>query len=108
MDQDTNVDTLKQSVKGFVEKRDWGNFHSPKNLAMSIAIEASELMEIFQWSTVHESKTMMSNPEILKAVNDELADVVIYCLSFAIQSNLDLSTAVNNKIEKNAAKYPVK
>lgn len=89
-------------IAGFVRERDWEQFHTPKNLAMSIAIEAAELMEIFQWGP--EAAEMV--PDDLAKVREELADVVIYCLAMANRLGIDLSSAVKEKVAKNSRKYP--
>lgn len=88
---------LMQEVMAFSEERDWDQFHSPENLAKSIAIEAGELLECYQWSS--EAK-----PE---AVEEELADVLNYCLQMAAKLNLDPVEIVRKKMQKNAEKYPV-
>ena len=102
-DKITVIQELKQLVVDFVEARDWSQFHTPKNLSMSIAIEAAELMELFQWSD-----GLSSEKEHLDRVREELADVVIYCLSMANATGIDLSDAVRNKVTDNENKYPVK
>jgi len=106
-DRATLISDLKSSVAQFVRARDWEQFHSPKNLAMSIAIEAAELMEIYQWAPERESVELTRNPETKTKVEDELADVVIYCLGLANQTGTDISDIVRRKLERNAAKYPV-
>ena len=88
---------LMQEVMTFSEERDWGQFHSPVNLAKSIAIEAGELLECYQWSDI-------ADPE---AVEEELADVLNYCLQMAAKLNLDPAEIVRKKMKKNAEKYPV-
>ena len=105
-DTQTTVAELKKLVESFVDRRDWRQFHSPKNLSMSMAIEAAELMEHFQWLSAEESRETMHDPEKLGQVADELADVVCYSLAMANQLGLDLSTAVRSKMAKNEAKYP--
>ena len=77
MDDLTTVEHLRAEVRSFVERRDWRQYHTPKNLAMSIAIEAAEIMEHFQWLTVDESAAALADPEVHHAVADELADVII-------------------------------
>lgn len=106
MDSTTTVAELKQLVREFVDQRDWRQFHAPKNLAMSMAIEAAELMEHFQWISVEESRRMADDPERLTAVGEELADVLCYALAMANELGLDLSTTIRRKMEKNAEKYP--
>ena len=105
-DQTTTVRDLRQIVDGFVAERDWQQFHSPKNLSMSLAIEAAELMEHFQWLTVDESRRLAEDAEEKAAVGEELADVLSYCLALASSLNLDLSEALVAKMRKNEQKYP--
>ncbi len=104
-DRNTNIQELKDKVSKFVQERNWEEFHNPKNLSMSIAIEASELMEIFQWLNESESWDIMNSSEATH-LEEELADVIIYCLSLANQLNIDVSTAIEDKIGKNRVKYP--
>jgi NTP pyrophosphatase (non-canonical NTP hydrolase) len=106
-DTETTLMALRQVVRQFVDERDWHPFHSPKNLAMSLAIEAAELMEHFQWLTVEQSRAVVEDPAKRAAVADELADVLCYVLAMANQLQLDLSTAIGEKMAKNARKYPV-
>ena len=105
-DSDTTVAQLRQLVNDFVSQRDWHQFHTPKNLAMSISIEAAELMEHFQWLEPNESRAVAHDPEKLVAVGEELADVVCYALAMANELGFDLSDAVRDKIAKNERKYP--
>jgi NTP pyrophosphatase (non-canonical NTP hydrolase) len=105
-DSQTTVARLRELVERFVERRDWHQFHTPKNLAMSLAIEAAELMEHFQWLTPEQSRQIAAEPEKLAAVADELADVCCYMLAMANELELDLSKAVAEKMAKNEAKYP--
>lgn len=103
LDKTTTVQELKDLVGAFVEERNWNQFHSPKNLSMSIAIEAAELMELFQWS---EPITLLEESQEDR-LREELADVVIYCLSLANAAGIDLAAAVRDKVAVNADKYPV-
>ena len=105
-DAHTTVAFLRQAVADFVDARDWQPFHSPKNLSMSIAIEAAELMERFQWLTTEEAQEAVEDPVEQAAVADELADVVIYCLSLSNALDLDVSTAVLGKLRTNEHRYP--
>jgi len=105
-DSTTTVAQLRRSIAEFVDRRDWRQFHAPKNLSMSLAIEAAELMEHFQWITADASRQVAAEPEKLEAIADELADVVCYCLALANQLDLDLSDAVGRKLAKNEQKYP--
>ncbi|WP_269530753.1 nucleotide pyrophosphohydrolase [Chitinimonas sp. BJYL2] len=100
-DCDTTVATLRAQVAAFVAARDWQQFHSGKNLAMSIAIEAAELMEHFQWAPP-------ADGTINKAeVAEELADVLIYAMSFANTLDIDISAAITAKLAKNETRFPV-
>jgi len=89
---------LRDEIKTFVEERDWDQFHSPANLAKSISIESAELLECFQWDDEKFDK---------EAAVEELADVMNYCIQMGIALNVDLKTIIENKMAKNAKKYPV-
>lgn len=103
-DERITLQELKERMATFVRERDWEQFHTPKNLSMSIAIEAAELMEHFQWLTVEQSRNLA--PEALSEIGEELADIVIYSLSMANALKLDLADTVQAKMEKNIRKYP--
>ena len=105
-DTTTPVSELKQQVAAFVAERDWQRFHLPKHLAMSIAIEAAELMEHFQWSDVEPAQDVMADPERMQQVREELSDVLAYTLSLANALEIDVSSAFTQKMRKNEAKYP--
>jgi dCTP diphosphatase len=105
-DATTTVGELRARLAEFVAERQWQSYHDAKNLAMSIAIEAAELMEHFQWLRSEELPAMLGNPQRRAEVVDELADVMCYALSLANALNIDLSSAVAAKIAKNAQKYP--
>jgi len=106
-DQTTTVQQLRTLVGDFVDQRDWQQFHSPKNISMALAIEASELMEHFQWITIDASRQLTDNPEKLAAVGEELADVMSYSLAMANTLGIDLAATIEAKMVKNAKKYPV-
>ena len=105
-DRDTTLADLKDLVRRFVDERDWRQFHSPKNLSMSLAIEAAELMEHFQWIDIAESRAAASDQVKLAAISEELADVLCYALALANELGIDLSQSVRDKMLKNAVKYP--
>lgn len=105
-DQRTTVADLREIVRQFVDERNWRQFHSPKNLSMSLAIEAAELMEHFQWISPDESRQIAADGEKLSAVGEELSDVLCYTLALANELGLDVSTALRDKMVKNARKYP--
>ena len=100
-----SLQDLREKVNTFVAERDWAQFHTPKNLAMAMIIEAAELVEQFQWDTPEESQQL--SPEKREAVAHELADTFVYLLRIAEVLNIDLIDAANKKIALNALKYPV-
>jgi dCTP diphosphatase len=103
-DSTTTVAELKEVVQQFVDERNWRKFHNAKNLSMSLAIEAAELMEHFQWLTTEE--VVAGEQQDLAEIADELADVTCYALAIANVLNIDLSHAVKSKMVKNRMKYP--
>jgi len=103
-DRITPIQDLKELVAKFVVERDWVKAHNPKNLSMCIAIEAAELMEIFQWMNTEESLTIRNTEEFVH-LKEELADVMIYCISMANQLDIDIAGAVEDKMIKNGKKY---
>ena len=105
-DKTTPLAVLRQLVHEFVVARDWTQFHTPKNLAMSLAIEAAEVMEIFQWLTPEESWQVGDDPELRQALCDELADVLAYLLALSHHTGIDLASALEQKMRKNELKYP--
>ena len=107
-DKTTTVAELIKLVDDFVAERRWEPFHDPKNLSASIAIEAAELMEHFQWLRSDQLDSVREDPQALKEIRDELADVVAYVLSFASTMNIDVSAALEEKMKQNAFKYPAK
>jgi len=106
-DQTTTVDELRSQVAEFVAARQWEPFHTPKNLSMSLAIEAAELMEHFQWISGEAADQVLQQPENLQAIGEELADVICYALALANRLQIDVSTTLAAKMQKNASKYPV-
>jgi len=106
-DAETRLEDLKQRVLAFAREREWGQFHSPKNLSMALAAEAAELMENFLWATPDESRALAADPRKREAIEQELADVVIYALQFANQTGIDVAAAIAAKMAINARKYPV-
>ncbi len=100
-----SLDDLRARINTFVAERDWAQFHTPKNLAMAMIVEAAELVEQFQWDTPMDSQHL--TPEKREAVSHELADTFVYLLRIAEVLKIDLIAATNQKIELNALKYPV-
>ncbi len=105
-DNKTSISKLRQLAQDFVDERDWNKYHNPKDLAISIAIEAAELMELFQWMGQIEMEKMAEDDDNLLRIREELADVMILCLNMCNTLGIDLSQAIVEKIEKNKAKYP--
>lgn len=106
---DASLTVIQQAVREFRDARAWRQFHSPKNLSMSIAIEAAELMEHFQWLTTAEATALpQADPAARQSIAEELADVFIYCFSLADIMELDVAEIVFDKLAKNEQKYPVK
>lgn len=105
-DDQTTIADLRAQLEAFIAERDWAQFHSPKNLSTAFAIEAGELMEHFQWLTIEESESLVEEGATRGQVIDELADVLIYCLSLANTLDVDLSEAIVHKLAHNARKYP--
>lgn len=105
-DIETTLADLRRLVDAFVDRRDWHQFHTPKNLAMALAIEAAELMEHFQWLTAEQSRAVADDEDKRAAAGEELADVFCYVLAMANELGLDLSTTLREKMLANEAKYP--
>jgi NTP pyrophosphatase (non-canonical NTP hydrolase) len=105
-DHQTTVAELRDVVRQFVDERDWHQFHSPKNLSMSLAIEVAELMEHFQWITTDEAWQVGQVEDKREPIREELADVLCYVLALANELGIDLSRALADKMVKNAQKYP--
>jgi dCTP diphosphatase len=105
-DETATVAQLRRAVQAFVDERDWRQFHTPKNLVMSLAIEAAELMEHFQWLDRDEAIARGRDPARRGEIADEMADVCCYLLSLANALEIDVSEAVQAKLARNAEKYP--
>lgn len=105
-DEVTTVAELKAVMAGFVREREWEKYHDPKNLSMSIAIEAAELMELFQWIKNDEAKAVDKKSPLYAEACDEVSDIILYCLSLANVLKIDLAQAITNKVVKNIRKYP--
>jgi NTP pyrophosphatase (non-canonical NTP hydrolase) len=105
-DRELPIQRLKDAVREFTHERRWESYHSPKNLSMSIAIEAAELMEHFQWLATEESVEIAKEVNNLAQIKDEIADIAIYLLSLSNALDLDLSAAILAKMEKNKKRYP--
>jgi len=104
-DAQTTIKQLKDIIIKLAQERDWGQFHSPKNLAMNIAVEASELMELFIWCTTQESDDEVEKNR--KEIEQELSDIFIGICLFANRTNIDIAFAVQNKIKIIEERYPI-
>jgi NTP pyrophosphatase (non-canonical NTP hydrolase) len=98
------LEKLRQRLRAFAAARDWEQFHSPKNLASALIVEAAELLEHFQWLTEQQSRSLP--PERLRAVEEEIADVLLYLVRLADRLGVDLMQAAERKIALNEKKYP--
>ncbi len=105
---DRLIDTtkLEAALQEFADARDWQQFHSPKNLAMALTGEVGELVELFQWLTEEQSRTVATDPKTANAVRDELTDVLLYTVRLASVLKVDLNAAVIDKLKANAASPP--
>lgn len=99
------LDDLRDRLRAFAAEREWEPFHTPKNLAMALSVEAAELLEHFQWLTPEAS--MALDPDTRAGVREELADVLLYLVRIADRLDLDLIEAAHDKMRLNALKYPV-
>ncbi len=106
-DRKTSIYQLRQLIQDFVDERDWRKYHNPKDLAISIAIEAAELMELFQWVSERKVEKVLEDAERFTRLEEELADIIILCFNLANVLDVDVAKAVTKKVEKNRAKYPV-
>ena len=103
--QDPGLVQLRDALRRFAADRDWDQFHSPKNLASALSVEAAELLERFQWLTEDESRNL--RPAALAKVREEMADVLNYLVRLADKLDVNLLEAARDKIKVNALKYPV-
>ena len=102
------IDEIMRIIREFVDERDWNRFHRPAALAMSVAIEAGELLELFQWKSDAEAELRIrSDPAFRESLSDEIADVMIYLLRLCDSAGVNPANAILEKMEKNRRKYPV-
>ena len=97
---------LAITLRSFAVERDWDQFHTPKNLATSISVEAAELLELFQWSRGQRGWDEVTDSAIRSRIEDELADILLYVIRFADKAEIDLQAIAERKIALNAKKYP--
>ncbi|MGR8007589.1 nucleotide pyrophosphohydrolase [Streptomyces hypolithicus] len=102
-----DVQALQRRLTEFAAARGWEPYHTPKNLAVALSVEAAELVEIFQWLTPEESARVMQDPQSAHRVADEVADVLAYLLQFSAVLGIDVLEALAAKIERNELRFPV-
>ena len=107
MDKETKIHELKDKIKDFCEARDWDQFHGAKDLAIGIITESAELLEHFRFKNEKEIEEMFKNPEKREHISEEMADVLYFILRLAQKYNVDVTDALNKKLEKNEKRYPV-
>jgi NTP pyrophosphatase (non-canonical NTP hydrolase) len=100
-----DLEDLRDALRRFAAERDWEQFHSPKNLASALVVEAAELLELFQWLSEEQSRTLSAEDK--QKVTNEIADVLIYLVRLADRLDVNLLEAARDKIARNAEKYPV-
>lgn len=106
--RDNRLNQLQEAVQAFCEARDWDRFHTPKDLAIGVATEAAELLELFRFLNESESLALLDDADKRLRIEDELADVLFFILRFAQRFDIDLPTALDSKLTRNAERYPVK
>ncbi|MDT3436064.1 nucleotide pyrophosphohydrolase [Haloarcula sp. 1CSR25-25] len=100
------LDELNAEIREFCDRREWGQYHTPKELAIGITTESSELLERFRFKNKQEQIALIDEPRSREIIEDEMADVLFFLLRFADLYDIDLETALENKLEKNRAQYP--
>lgn len=105
--QEENMKVLEEKIQKFCEERDWDQFHNPKDLAIGISTEANELLDIFRFQSETDIERIFADEKKREHVEDELADTLFFVLRFAQMNGIDLGGALDRKMKKNAAKYPV-
>lgn len=106
-DSDVTILDAERMVQDFCEARDWDQFHNPKELAIGMVTESSELLELFRFKDSEQTRSLFSDPQKAEHIREELADVLFFTLRFAQMNDIDLSEALKDKIAKNDRKYPV-
>ena len=107
MDHQTNISELKEKVKMFCEERDWDQFHNAKDLAIGVSTESAELLEHFRWKSDEQIKQMFNDPKKREAIEEEVSDVFYFLLRFSQMYDIDMTSALHDKMKKNEQKYPV-
>jgi NTP pyrophosphatase (non-canonical NTP hydrolase) len=102
-----DISDVQRRLQKFADERDWNQFHNPKNLVMALSGEMGELAEIFQWLTDSQSIELKKESSEKDAVEEEIADMLLYLLRLSDKLDIDLNKAIDRKLKKNADKYPV-
>ena len=105
-DKPLDLEAVQTRLREFAAARDWEKFHTPKNLSAALSVEAAEIVELFQWLTPEESQSLGSTPEGRAALEDEIADVMIYLARLADVTGIDIGRAVEAKITRNETRFP--
>ena len=105
-DKNTTIEDLKKQIEKFCIQRDWDKPHNPKDLAVGVVTEASELLEIFRFCSEEQSREMVQDKQIRENIGEELADTLCFILRFAQLYQLDMTSCLKDKLTKNALKYP--
>ncbi|RXJ91201.1 nucleotide pyrophosphohydrolase [Arcobacter sp. CECT 8983] len=100
-----NMEKIETIIKEFSTKRDWEKFHNPKNLSMALSVEASELVEIFQWLDLEQSQNLSSDKK--EHAKEEIADIAVYLIRICMKLDINLEEAIIEKMKKNEKKYPL-
>lgn len=100
-----DMEKIQTIIKEFSTKRDWEKFHNPKNLAMALSVETSELLEIFQWLDLEQAQNLSADKKI--HAKEELADIAVYLIRMCMKLDIDLEEAIVEKMKKNEKKYPL-
>lgn len=106
-DSERSLQELKDSIQKFSEERDWCQFHNPKDLAIGLSIEASEILEHFRFKSIEEMEDMFNDKAKREEIEDEVADVLFFLMRFAQKYNIDVADAYDRKLEKSKEKYPI-
>ena len=106
-DADSTISQLKSEVQQFISDRDWEQFHDPKNVAMALASEVGELLDLFRWVRSEKSFQVLEDEEMRTAVRMELADITMFLVDLASICEIDLTESVSEKMKINASRYPV-
>ena len=107
MDNTTNLEELKSLISNFCNDRDWSQFHNIKDLSLALQVEASELLEIFRWVKCDDSNELLKDPKKRREIENEMADILNFLLLISNYAGIDLTTAMKNKLEESAKKYPI-